>query len=396
MASSSGLDFVSDRQKRRRINFALLARELDGPVGQDYQSSLENITDNENENLQTINENNGLYEDADVYHNRTEIVNDVSNVSDSDIEPESDGDEYFYDCEVEETFFDCQEDVRLEVDGIERANDFQKLLAAWAVDCQVKQVHVDKLLSVFKLFPNVDIFTRLPSTCRTLLSTTRKTCLKTIEPGHYFHFGIEEGVRSMLRKLGIKRLRGKKLKLQINVDGIPISKSLGRQFWPILGYLTDFPHSKPFLIGIYHGYSKPNDANFFLSEFVLEMYDGRLIFLDDDSPLRTDTSFRNREDEDHHTGRSILQDLPIDMVKCFPLDYMHLVCLGVMRKLLWAWKRGSYQSRLRASEIDEISKFLVFICPFISCELARKTRSVKELARWKATELRLFLLYVGN
>ena len=396
MASSSGLDFVSDRQKRRRINFALLARELDGPVGQDYQSSLENITDNENENLQTINENNGLYEDADVYHNRTEIVNDVSNVSDSDIEPESDGDEYFYDCEVEETFFDCQEDVRLEVDGIERANDFQKLLAAWAVDCQVKQVHVDKLLSVFKLFPNVDIFTRLPSTCRTLLSTTRKTCLKTIEPGHYFHFGIEEGVRSMLRKLGIKRLRGKKLKLQINVDGIPISKSLGRQFWPILGYLTDFPHSKPFLIGIYHGYSKPNDANFFLSEFVLEMYDGRLIFLDDDSPLRTDTSFRNREDEDHHTGRSILQDLPIDMVKCFPLDYMHLVCLGVMRKLLWAWKRGSYQSRLRASEIDEISKFLVFICPFISCEFARKTRSVKELARWKATELRLFLLYVGN
>ena len=54
MASSSGLDFVSDRQKRRRINFALSARELDGPVGQDYQSSLENVTDNENENLQHL------------------------------------------------------------------------------------------------------------------------------------------------------------------------------------------------------------------------------------------------------------------------------------------------------------------------------------------------------
>ena len=140
----------------------------------------------------------------------------------------------------------------------------------------------------------------------------------------------------MLRKLDIKRLRGKNLKLQTNVDGIPISKNSGSQFWPTLGYLTDFLHSKPFLIGIYHGYSKPNDANFFLSEFVLEMYDGRLIFLDDDSPLRTDTSFRNREDEDHHTGRSILQALPIDMVKCFPLDYMHLVCLGVIRKLLRA------------------------------------------------------------
>ena len=86
---------------------------------------MENITDNENENLQTINENNGRYEDADVYHDHTEIVNDVPNVSDSDIEPESDGDEYFYDCEVEETYFDCQEDVRLEVDGIERQMIFK-------------------------------------------------------------------------------------------------------------------------------------------------------------------------------------------------------------------------------------------------------------------------------
>ena len=103
----------------------MLTRELDGPVGQKYQSSLENITDNENENLQTINENNGRYEDADVYHDHTEIVNDVPNVSDSDIEPESDGDEYFYDCEVEETYFDCQEDVRLEVDGIERQMIFK-------------------------------------------------------------------------------------------------------------------------------------------------------------------------------------------------------------------------------------------------------------------------------
>ncbi len=280
------------------------------------------------------------------------------------------------------------------------------------------------------------------------MSTTRKTSLKVVEPGHYFHFGVQEGVQSMLRKLGIKGIHGKKIKLLINVDGIPISKSSGSQFWPVLGYLVDYPYSEPFLIGIYHGYSKPSDANDFLLEFTIEMtelydsgffynedvchieifgfvcdaparafitftkthsgyascskcieegeWDGRIIFLKEDAALRDDTSFRSKCQEDYHTGTSVLEKLPIDMVKSFPLDYMHLVCLGVMRKLLWAWIKGSYKaSRLRGSDIDEISQYLIFVSAFIACEFSRKSRSLKELARWKATELRLFLLYIG-
>lgn len=51
------------------------------------------------------------------------------------------------------------------------------------------------------------------------------------------------------------------------------------------------------------------------------------------SPLRSDFSFRHKIS--HHTGVSLLEKLPIDMVKCFPNDPMHLVHLGVVKKIIW-------------------------------------------------------------
>lgn len=50
---------------------------------------------------------------------------------------------------------------------------------------------------------------------------------------------------------------------------------------------------------------------------------------------RNDTEFRSRVQTEHHKSTSILELLPnFDMVRQFPLDYMHLVCLGVVKKLI--------------------------------------------------------------
>ena len=89
------------------------------------------------------------------------------------------------------------------------------------------------------------------------------------------------------------------------------------------------------------------------------------------------------------------------MVLDIPLDPMHLVDLGVMRRMLQflfgTGQNGSIPNvTLNRALIRAIDTFLIRLRPFISrIDFARQPRTVKELPRWKATELRQFLHYLG-
>lgn len=72
---------------------------------------------------------------------------------------------------------------------------------------------------------------------------------------------------------------------------------------------------------------------------------------------------------------------------------MHLVFLGVVKRLLLLWMKGPLHRRLGSREIDEISLKLSRLKNCIPSEFARKPRPLKEIERWKATEFRQFLLY---
>lgn len=74
---------------------------------------------------------------------------------------------------------------------------------------------------------------------------------------------------------------------------------------------------------------------------------------------------------------------------------MHVVCIGVKRKELEAWVFGKLDTiRFSKSVVAEISSYLLQICKFIPSRVfVRKTRTLLELPRWKATELRLDLLH---
>lgn len=95
--------------------------------------------------------------------------------------------------------------------------------------------------------------------------------------------------------------------------------------------------------------------------------------------LRSDFSFRAKIQESHHIVTSVLESLPgIDMIETFPLVYMHLVCLGVVKKLIVnLWLNGKPKTKLSFNQSSEISKILEQI-PFIPKEFNRKPQSLND------------------
>lgn len=87
----------------------------------------------------------------------------------------------------------------------------------------------------------------------------------------------------------------------------------------------------------------------------------------------------------------LLEQMGVGMVSQFPLDIMHLVDIGVTRKMLQA-----FLAKIVANvKIDNISSFLLSIKSYIPSEFSRYCRSLDDLSLWKATECRQFLLYTG-
>lgn len=84
--------------------------------------------------------------------------------------------------------------------------------------------------------------------------------------------------------------------------------------------------------------------------------------------------------------------LKIGLISQFPADYMHSVCLGVVRKILFIWRDNSRRYGVKLQQINEKIKVLNIYWPK---EFNRKPRSLSDLENWKAIEFRQFLLYVG-
>jgi len=283
----------------------------------------------------------------------------------------------------------------------------------------------------------------LPKDARTLLQTQRTIATRTLAGGDYYYFGVKYWLAIILNS---SESNVSELHLHVNIDGIPLFNSSNTSLWPILGYVKEIGR-KPFPIAIYCSSSKPNCLDAYLSDFISEMKDlestgfifcGRLytvrlgvvicdaparafvkcikphtaynscercsqrgewcdkiILPDLSASKRTDETFRSALDADHHVGVSPFTQLSCGLVSDFPLDYMHLVCLGVVRRLLHLWIHGPRCTRMSHNQLASISSLLQAMHPHIPCDFSRKPRSLFEYKHWKATELRLFLLYTG-
>lgn len=100
-----------------------------------------------------------------------------------------------------------------------------------------------------------------------------------------------------------------------------------------------------------------------------------------------------------HKGVSPFEELGIDMIDLFPLDYLHLVLLGVFKRLLaiWTgtWNKKWRKDKLSLRQLAEIDRRLKLIRLSYPKEFHRIPVTFKNVKSWKAVELRSLLLYTG-
>lgn len=315
-----------------------------------------------------------------------------------------------------------------------------QFLRNWANEFQVKQNCLDSLLQYLKTdYPN------LPLDSRTLMRTPKSRAVIDLAPGKYVHIGVRNNLENYLNNFEQEQLP-KELLLDFNIDGLPLSKSSNSCFWLILCRIVGVDSYNIFPVGIYHGYSKPENFDLFLTPLVDELeiltnsflhkeqsvmvkiraivcdaparsactgvkghtgyhschkctlegeyIENRVVFSGRGTP-RTNASFRNRVDKDHHVSFSPFERLNIDMVEQFPHDYLHVILLGIMRKLIRMWISGGTRSLLPSRETAKISRRLENLVKSQPPEFQRKTRKISEINYFKGSELRTFVLYTG-
>lgn len=331
-----------------------------------------------------------------------------------------------------------------ENDGTHTYN-LQENLRTWSVTHKPSISALNDLLKILN-----ENGLKLPKDGRTLLRTY-DIQIKPMGHGHFWYNGIKQSLENVVDFINIDKVPY--IELIFNVDGMSLFNSTASEIWPIAFAIHGMPQIKPMFAAIFYGTGKP-PLELFLEDFIAELrevlknglfFNGKKLhvkfkcFVCDtparaflkgtpyfnagksscikctvegkwdkkgrhmsypkfDCPLRTDCSFRNKLDEDHHIHNTPLVDLPIDMVEDFIIaDSLHLFDLGIMRKCLMSWCTGSYnfQTKLRGSEIDLLNQLLESCEKIRPKEIQRTIRSVKFLKYWKGTEYRVMLLYLG-
>lgn len=401
-----------------------------------------------NELMEQLDSTGDMHDNNTEQHATCSVVceSDVATCDMFEIPEDLDGEDYFFECDVSEQY-----DVGNQSDSSSCSSDgysdenLAKLLAVWATDFDVTQNALTALLHLLSRY-----HPGLPLTAKTLLQTVENVEVVHFKDGSmYSHIGILSNLQQIFDAHSDDPcFSGDSLSIQVNIDGIPLHKSSNLQLWPILGILKGSSVEKPFTIGIYAGSHKPQAVREFLHDFIHEfkqmqssafllggktyhllvhsfvcdaparamlkqtkLHSGyhscerceqrgehwchKVVFPATDAVPRTDVRFDELADEQHHVGKSPLHELGIGFVSQFCLDYMHLVCLGVTRKLLILWMRGPLNTRLSIGLLNRISERLIDLRNALPSEFARRPRTLFDVDRWKATEFRSFLLYTG-
>ena len=299
-------------------------------------------------------------------------------------------------------------------------------LASWCLKFNCFQAAMNSLLDILPRHGNT-----LPKDTRTLLKVPHEVqCVRKCG-GTYYYFGLESGIKNNFT--GSER----KILLSFSFDGLPLLISSNTQLWPIL---CEISGGKIIIVALYPGKSKPSNLDVFLNDFLQELcslkltgltiksvvnsvkvraflcdaparsflegavghtgyyscerciikglWEGRVVFNEEkEFCKRIDYDFSCQSYKQHEKYKSPLKAAGIKCVSGFCLDYMHLICLGVVKRILNYFHKGP-MVRLSQAHILQISEKLVEFRNYIPSDFARMPQSLLEVDRWKATEFR--------
>ena len=320
-------------------------------------------------------------------------------------------------------------------------------LRSWYLENNVNLSSFKNLLAVLNKYHN-----ELPLDPRTILKSSASFEVENLSDGQFVYFGIEQNIRKCHSNFILKH-KLTVIMLDLNVDGVPVYKSGRKTFWPILCNISNSMKFRSgtscvFLVGLYLGKSKP-PIHEFLTKLILEInhllgngllicdehYDvklrsiiadaparsllrqtrghgayfgcdrcqvkgryanGSMSYDDLCAPKRTLGAFATQRHAIYHKGVSPLVDVSnLDIIADLPIDYMHCVTIGVMKRLLnlWTCKVPFKLSNNQKTEVNSV--ILGKIRKYIPKEFNRLPRSLDEAPDFKATEYRTLLLYTG-
>ncbi|XP_071581230.1 uncharacterized protein [Temnothorax nylanderi] len=184
-----------------------------------------------------------------VFQNEIDQEDDASEGSNDDDDIDDDED-------INENQFETEE---------QKANYVAENLREWAVyDGNISKKKLDNLL--LRLNP---IFPTLPKSYKTLLRTPKHLDIHVLPDGSMLWYkGIVRNLNGMLLNEYLNKFGN--IIIDVNMDGLPITKSTRLKFWPVLGRLVHTDND-PFLISLYLGEWDPIDVHSYLHDFVTEV-----------------------------------------------------------------------------------------------------------------------------
>lgn len=314
-------------------------------------------------------------------------------------------------------------------------------------------------LSVNRLLQSLSEDFNLPVTVSTLLKDEKCESAHSMMEGEYIHFGnwiddISKYLSSVVTNTD--RNLTSKFSLVVNIDGLNLFNALSSSkysAYPILVKILEFPQ-KIFCAGIFCSNSFESkcmpDPNIFLEQFVdnirdgvkvngrnivcnLKAFvcdapvratlksimshsgynscerctihgtyeDGTVVFSNTSCTPRSDESFNSRQDKSHHKSfnPNILESINFPMVSGFLLDIMHVCYLGIVKRILNRLLNLNLKQksvRLDAKRRDFFDAKLKEYQSYIPSEFSRKLEGgISTVLKWKATQYRLFALYIS-